>query len=252
MESCNRKRLKNRIERYWNWRSSSYELDQAKSIETVKNWESTISALVSHIRRKGLFALDVGTGPGQLAFYLAQEGFQVTGLDISPGMVERARLKAKELGHCVNFQTGDAQNLPFKDNTFDVVITRNLIWTLPDPKAAVKEWRRVLKPEGRMIISDGYWRNITWSRIHFLAIKAVKGFLKTRSLISCYFFSQYAPLIHTLPLYDGVTLKDAGNLMKSAGLQQIRSCDIDKRFRVNPYGTGMNSSPSFFIVYGNK
>ncbi|WP_022666014.1 class I SAM-dependent methyltransferase [Desulfospira joergensenii] len=252
MAVCGRDRLKNRIERYWNWRSASYELDLAKSIETVKNWESTIKGLVSHVRGKGLRALDVGTGPGQLAFYLAREGFEVTGIDISPGMIQRAGLKARELGLGVDFKTGDAEKLPYEDNTFDVVVTRNLVWTLPNPEVAVKEWRRVLKPGGRIIISDGYWRNTTWSRIHHLLLKTIKGFLKTRSLIPCRFFSHYASLIHTLPLYEGVTLKDAGRLMKKAGFQQVLSCDIRKHFGVNPYGESRYSPPPFFIVYGNK
>jgi len=252
MAACKKDKLKNRIEQYWNWRSDSYELDQAKSIETVKNWESTINGLVSHFREKGLRALDVGTGPGQLAFYLAQAGFDVTGIDISPGMIKRAALKARELGLCVDFRTGDAEKLPFEDNAFDVVVTRNLVWTLPNPEAAVTEWRRVLKPGGRIIISDGYWHNTTWSRIHHLVLKTIADFFKTRCLISCRFFSHYASLIGSLPLYEGVTLKDAGLLMKKAGFQQVFSCDIPKHFGVNPYGAGRYSSPLFFIVYGNK
>ncbi len=252
MAACGSNRLKSRIEKYWNWRSASYELDLAKSIETVKNWESTINGLVSHFRGKDIRALDVGTGPGQLAFYLAQEGFDVTGIDISPGMIERASLKARELGLCVDFRTGDAGNLPFGDNAFDVVVTRNLVWTLPNPEAAVKEWHRVLKPGGRIIISDGYWCNTTWLRVHHLLSKTVKSFLKTRSLISCRFFFHYASLIHSLPLYEGVTLKDAGRLMKKAGFQKVLSCDIHKHFGVNPYGAGRYSPPPFFIAYGTK
>ncbi|WDP90868.1 MAG: class I SAM-dependent methyltransferase [Desulfobacter sp.] len=252
MAAFGRDKLKNRIERYWNWRSASYELDHAKSVETVKNWESTIKDLVSHVQGKGICALDLGTGPGQLAFYLAQEGFQVTGIDISPGMIRQARQKAKEFGLCVDFRTGDAENLPFENDSFDVVTTRNLVWTLPHPEAAVKEWHRVLRPGGRIIISDGYWRNITWSRIHHLVLKTAKGFLRTRRLISCRFFSHYSSLIPSLPLYEGVTLRDVGHLMEKAGFEQVLTCDINKYFGVNPYGRDRYSPPPFFVVYGNK
>ncbi|GAB6145628.1 class I SAM-dependent methyltransferase [Desulfocicer niacini] len=245
-------RLKNQIQRYWNWRSASYKMDRAKSIETVSDWKSTINDLVSHVRGEGLKALDVGTGPGQLAFYLAQAGFEVTGIDISPGMIERARRQADKMRLCIDFQTGDAENLPFGDDAFDVVVTRNLMWTLPDPETAIQEWYRVLKPGGRIIISDGYWRNITWSRIHHLVLNTVKGFFKTRSLISYRFFSYYAGLIRSLPLYEGVTLKDAGRLMQKAGFNQISPCDTRHYFRVNPYGVTKKLSPIFFIVCGNK
>jgi ubiquinone/menaquinone biosynthesis C-methylase UbiE len=244
--------LKKRIEKYWNWRSSSYELDQAKSIETVNDWEATINALVSHVKGNDIRALDVGTGPGQLAFYLAGAGFKVTGIDISPGMVARAEQKALQDGLSCDFQTGDAENLPFEDNTFDVVVTRNLVWTLPDPQAAIREWHRVLKPNGRIIISDGYWQNTTWPRIHMLILRGIKGFLKTRSFISCRFFSYYAGLIKRLPLYEGVTVNDAGALMHKVGFKDILSWDIPHHFSTNPYGSGNSAAPTFFIVYGNK
>ena len=244
--------LKKQIEKYWNWRSSSYELDQAKSIETVKDWESTINALVSHVKGSDLRALDVGTGPGQLAFYLAGAGFKTTGIDISPGMITRAGQKALQDGLSCDFQTGDAEHLPFADNSFDVVVTRNLVWTLPDPQAAIREWHRVLKPEGRIIISDGYWQNITWSHIHRLIFKGIKGFLKTRKFISCRFFSHYAGLIKRLPLYEGVTINDAGTLMQHAGFKDILAWDIPRHFTTNPYGSGSLAAPAFFIVYANK
>lgn len=244
--------LKKKIETYWNWRSTSYELDQAKSVKTVKDWEATINALVAHVKGENLKALDVGTGPGQLAFYLAGAGFQVTGIDISPGMIARARQKAKEEGLSCEFRTGDAECLPFENDAFDVVVTRNLVWTLPNPQAAIREWHRVLKPGGRIIISDGYWRNITWPRLHHLILKGLKGFFKTRSLISCRFFSHYAGLIKSLPLYEGVTQKDAGCLMHDAGFKQVLSWDIHRHFSKNPYGAGRHAVPPFFIVYGNK
>lgn len=243
---------KRRIEKYWNWRSSSYQLDQAKSIETVKNWESTINALVSHVKGDDLRALDVGTGPGQLAFYLSKAGFKTTGIDISPAMIARAGQKALQEGLSCDFQTGDAENLPFKDNNFDVVVTRNLVWTLPNPGAAIREWHRVLKPGGRIIISDGYWQNITWSGFHTLLVKAAANFLKTRSFISCRFFSCYAGLIKDLPLYKGVTRNDADKLMQNAGFTDILACNIPQHFTKNPYATGRIAGPAFFIIYGNK
>ncbi len=252
MAALGMNRFQKRIETYWNWRSASYELDQDKSVQTVKDWESTINNLVSHVSGKNLKAIDVGTGPGQLAFYLAQAGFDTTGIDISPGMIARAGRKAEELGLRIDFRTGDAENLPFEDNTFDVVVTRNLVWTLPNPQAATREWHRILKPGGRIIISDGYWRNITWSRVHQLILKGAKNFVKTGSLRSCRFFSYYAGLIRGLPLYEGVTLNDAGHLMQKAGFKDVLSCDIPQCFKKNPYGAGSKSSPSFFIVYGNK
>ncbi len=63
-------RLKGQIERYWDWRSASYELDQDKSVETVQDWEFTIKGLVAHLHGSASRALDVGTGPASWPFIL--------------------------------------------------------------------------------------------------------------------------------------------------------------------------------------
>jgi ubiquinone/menaquinone biosynthesis C-methylase UbiE len=88
---------------------------------------------------------------------------------------------------CADFRQQDAENLLFKDSTFDVAVSRNLIWTLPDPEKALKEWRRVLKPSGSHIASDGMWMNTTWKRVHHLAFKALKGMFRNGSMISLRF-----------------------------------------------------------------
>ena len=75
----------------------------------------------------------------------------------SKGMIEQATQNAQKFGAKVNFQLLDAQQLPFEDDTFDVIVTRNVKWNLPHPKAAYKEWKRVLKKGGKMINFDSNW-----------------------------------------------------------------------------------------------
>ena len=108
MAALGRDRLKNRIERYWNWRSESYELDRAKSIETVENWNPLSMIWSPMSGAKTLVPLMSGQVLGSWHFTLHRRGFKVTGIDISPAMISRARLKADELGLCVDFRTGDA------------------------------------------------------------------------------------------------------------------------------------------------
>ncbi len=243
-------KIKTRIEKYWNWRSSSYALDIEKSPETEKAWDTTIKTLAKTGQPQE--ALDVGTGPGQLAFYLAEAGFNVTGLDISPQMISRAQKKAQERQLTIDFRTGDAEKLDFTDNKFDVVVSRNLIWTLPNPEQAIKEWHRVLKPGGRIIVSDGFWCNQTWRRFYEIPMNILKSVLRINNRISLRFFMHYARMIKHLPLYEGVKSNEAQQLLKCAGFNEVLSWDIRQYFATNPYSFAMSMRPSFFIIYADK
>ena len=112
--------VKSGIRKYWDWRSRTYGLDQDRSIQVADKWKSVMSELAEtgHGRR----ALDIGTGTGQFAFYLAEQGFEVDGVDISEKMIVWAREKALQANLKIDFKTGDAEHLDFEDNTFDVVV----------------------------------------------------------------------------------------------------------------------------------
>lgn len=106
--------------------------------------------------------LDVGTGTGFLALLLAELGHEVTGIDLSDGMMEQGRKKAAARKLAVTFRTGDAETLPAEmESSFDVVINRHLLWTLLEPQKALQEWYRVLKPGGRVMIIDGNWKQLS-------------------------------------------------------------------------------------------
>ena len=101
-----------------------------------------------------LRVLDVGTGGGFLAILLAQEGHTVTGIDSSEGMVRRAKRNAQAEFVEPDFLVMDAHNLTFKEKTFDLIVSRNVTWMLDDPEKVYAEWKRVLKPGGKVVIFD--------------------------------------------------------------------------------------------------
>lgn len=115
-----------------------------------------------------LIVLDVGTGPGTMAFILAELGHNVTGIDLSEGMVEKAMEHAMKFNLPVKFRQGDAENLPFEDESFDAVVNRAVLWTISNPEKAIAEWWRVLRTDGKLVIIDGSWedyRRILYKRI---------------------------------------------------------------------------------------
>ncbi len=105
--------------------------------------------------REGLSILDCGCGPGFFSIILGREGHRMTAIDYAQGMVEIATNNLREYGVECKVSQMDAQNLQFPDETFDIVVSRNILWTLENPRKAYSEWLRVLKPGGKIINFSG-------------------------------------------------------------------------------------------------
>ena len=105
--------------------------------------------LVRHAKVKaGDQVLDVGCGTGVVSITAARMGAQVTGLDLTPELLQRARENARTSEVQVDFHEGDAENLPFPDSSFDVVLSQFGHIFAPRPEIATAEMLRVLKPGG--------------------------------------------------------------------------------------------------------
>jgi SAM-dependent methyltransferase len=94
--------------------------------------------------------LDVATGTGAVALHAARAGADVTGLDLSPVLVETARRKAQAESLEIDFLDGDAEALPFEDGSFDVVCSALGTQFAPDHAAVASELGRVSRPGGRL------------------------------------------------------------------------------------------------------
>jgi ubiquinone/menaquinone biosynthesis C-methylase UbiE len=97
--------------------------------------------------------LDVGCGTGVVAVTAARLGAQVTGLDLTPELLERARENAAIARVSIDFHEGDVENLPFGDNEFDVVLSQYGHMFAPRPALAIAEMLRVLRPGGTIAFS---------------------------------------------------------------------------------------------------
>jgi ubiquinone/menaquinone biosynthesis C-methylase UbiE len=97
--------------------------------------------------------LEIAVGTGRnLAFYPAD--VRLTGLDISPAMLQIARARAEAIPRDLDLRLGDAQALEFPDGSFDTVICTLALCSIPDDRRAVSEARRVLRPEGRFVFLE--------------------------------------------------------------------------------------------------
>jgi len=147
--------VKQQVAAHWGRRAAHFDEDFGHSIRTPGEraaWDRILELVLP--RRAALEALDAGCGTGFLSFELAARGHRVTGVDFAPAMIAEARRKAAERGLSVRFEEGDAEQLPFPAASLDLVISRHVLWTLPHPEAAIDEWKRVLRPGGRLVIVD--------------------------------------------------------------------------------------------------
>ena len=151
--------LTNTIEQYWTRRASSYTEVVRKNLADGWDckWADELIRNFPKAEGRTLKVLDIGTGPGFYAIILASRGYDVTAVDLSEGMIEQAKHNAGSLAEKIRFFKMDAQELSFPDNEFDVIVTRNLTWNLPDPVKAYGEWRRVLRDGGVMLNIDSNW-----------------------------------------------------------------------------------------------
>ena len=145
--------LNRRIENYWDARSESLSRTRRLELDGVDGvaWKNIFKKNLPEGRLK---ILDAGTGAGFFAAILSKLGHKVIGVDMSKKMLVEAEKNLRELKLSAEFKKMDAQALKFADETFDAIVTRNLTWTLPDVKAAYREWRRVLKVGGVLMNFD--------------------------------------------------------------------------------------------------
>ncbi len=165
--------LKDKVQGYWSKRAESFAELREHEIKSQKadRWLNEIlckmtgkkdadKRQITQILGKdasNIRILDVGCGSGFFEVLLGQHGFHITGIDLTKEMVAKANQMIAEYGleeSRVKALVMDAENPDFAPETFDVIITRNLTWTLPHPIEAYDKWYALLKKDGMLLNFD--------------------------------------------------------------------------------------------------
>ena len=154
------KPLKQRITDYWTQRADAFFDLRLRELSDPKRerWLAEFRRFIPGETRE-LRVLDLGTGTGYFALLFASEGHEAVGIDLTESMIEKAKETAALLGLDAAFYVMDAEEPDFEDESFDVLVTRNLTWTLPHLESAYHEWYHLLKPGGVLINFDADYAN---------------------------------------------------------------------------------------------
>lgn len=147
--------LKKRIRNGWDISAEGFSdlIKDDLSDKRKYSWLETI--LENAPQKEDLKILDTGCGPGFFSIILSEAGFDVTGIDLSAKMIKEAEKNAEAMETDPVFKVMDIQEPDLEDGMFDLIVSRNVVWSLSEPEKAYRNWLRILKPGGRLLVFDG-------------------------------------------------------------------------------------------------
>jgi ubiquinone/menaquinone biosynthesis C-methylase UbiE len=156
--------LRDEIRDYWSARAETFDDSVGHEIFSERERRAWHGLILRHLGSgEGRRALDLACGTGVISHLMHDLDYVVTGLDWSEAMLSKARAKAARRGSGIQFLLGDAERTLEGKESYDVLVTRHLVWTLVDPRAAFAEWCSLLRPGGRLLIVDGDFVTETWA-----------------------------------------------------------------------------------------
>ena len=243
---------KKRVTSYWSKRSDDFMKHKRAELHSVQaeRWMNEIHRFLP--AERPLKILDIGCGAGFFSILLAKEGHQVTGVDLTPDMVERARFLALEEGISEDIAEGscrfmvmDAENPEFADESFDVVISRNLTWTLPHADRAYEQWIRVLKKGGCLINADADYGADNFADTSALPKSHVHHMVGNELMEECETIKQLMSISECRrPAWDVQALK-------YFGMEEVQA-DTELSSRLYKEKDEFYNPTPMFLVYGKK
>ena len=241
---------------YWTRRAPSYSEVHQDELHTMQHtiWGSVLQTRLDscypHRRRQDIRVLDIGTGPGFFAILLAEKGYRVTAVDYTESMLEEARKNAGTLQKYIDFQCMNVEKLGFAADTFDAVVTRNVMWNLPHPKQAYQEWQRILKPGGVLLNFDANWYRYLYDNTAWQGYMADRKEIQRTGVVNetdGTDIPAMEAIARKVPLSQAVRPQWDAALLKKMGMQVVVDTDIWKTVWTKAERINNASTPMFCI-----
>jgi SAM-dependent methyltransferase len=242
--------LNDRVRAYWDADAATYDDSPDHGAASPAERAAWNAALVRLLPAPPSQVLDVGAGTGFLALACARLGHRVTALDLSSGMLGRLRAAAERDDLAVEAVEAAAESPP--PGPFDVVVERHLLWTLPDPGAALAAWRAAA-PAGRLVLFEGLWGRA--DPVEHLLEQTREGVRRLRREPD-HHHDRYDPaVVEALPLAGGTHPDRLVELVEAAGwgparLERLRDIEWARLLRQPPAARLLGVTPRFAVVAG--
>jgi SAM-dependent methyltransferase len=242
--------LNDRVRAYWDADAATYDDSPDHGAASPAERAAWNAALVRLLPAPPSQVLDAGAGTGFLSLACARLGHRVTALDLSSGMLDRLRAAAGRDDLPVEAVEAAAESPP--PGPFDAVVERHLLWTLPDPGAALAAWRAAA-PAGRLVLFEGLWGRA--DPVEHLLEQTREGVRRLRREPD-HHHDRYDPaVVEALPLAGGTHPDRLVELVEAAGwgparLERLRDIEWARLLRQPPAARLLGVTPRFAVVAG--
>ncbi len=250
--------IKLRIEKYWNGRADEYDTKFGHGIFSDREKQVWLGTLKRNLRYpQGAKVLDVGCGTGFLSLLLAELGFAVTGVDFAEDMMAEARKKAAAKGLAIDFLHGDAESPPVPPKSFQAVVSRHLLWTLPNPEKTMANWMNLLAPGGQVVVIDGVWTPRSTSAKLMYKIADLVAFLKGKRQKKSW-EKEYLEDPGELPFMGGAEPERVLELFHKTGFERVKMdnmsevIDHEKKIAPLEYSLRFSQGRCRYLVTGSR
>jgi SAM-dependent methyltransferase len=207
------------IREFWDEDAAGYDASPSHYPQRPQEQAAWAAALRRLLPEPPAAVLDVGAGTGFLSLLLAGQGYQVTAVDLSPGMLGRLQAKAAQRGLSIQTVESDALNPPAGD--FDAVVERHLLWTLPDPGKALAAWHAAA-PHARLVLIEGSWGSTRAGSSQDLRARARELADRVRGAQPDHHDHYSNRVLQALPHGHGLSTEQAVSLVQASPWGQAR------------------------------